>query len=163
MSDESFTIPTWMNWHALPVPLDHSFASAATPRKITPATPVPCRRCLHDTVQGQEVILLSYDPFLGDGPYRSKSPIFVHAEDCQEYGTAPDEDDTMPPQQRSMMLSIRGFDQQNMMVRAELLKDAEALRVCEEMLVGGGCEYIHIHYARYGCFVVKVERRRAEK
>ncbi|KAK0943067.1 hypothetical protein LTR48_004640 [Friedmanniomyces endolithicus] len=163
MSAEPFAIPTWMKWKALPVPLDPSFASAATSRKMTPAVSVPCRRCLHDTVQGQEVILLSYDPFLGDSPYRSRSPIFVHAEDCREYGTAPEEDDTMPLQQRSKLLSIRGFDKHNMMVRAELLEDAKALRMCEEMLVGGGCEYIHIHYARYGCFAVRVERRRAEK
>ncbi|KAK0362590.1 hypothetical protein LTR02_004568 [Friedmanniomyces endolithicus] len=159
MSDESFAIPTWMKWQALPVPLDPSFASAATSRKMTPAVSVPCRRCLHDTVQGQEVILLSYDPFLGDSPYRSRSPIFVHAEDCREYGAAPNEDNRMPLQQRSKLLSIRGFDEHNMMVRAELLEDAKALRMCEEMLVGGGCEYIHIHYARYGCFAVKVERQ----
>ena len=65
----------------------------------------------------------------------------------------------MPLQQRSKLLSIRGFDEHNMMVRAELLEDAKALRMCEEMLVGGGCEYIHIHYARYGCLAVKVERQ----
>ncbi|KAK1072441.1 hypothetical protein LTR33_010222 [Friedmanniomyces endolithicus] len=163
MLDESLTIPTWMKWKAIPVTLDPYFASAATSRTLTPTVSVPCRRCLHDTVQGQEVILLSYDPFFGDSPYRSRSPIFVHADGCHEYGTAPEDDDTMPLQQRSKLLSIRGFDQQNMMVRAELLEDAKALQMCEEMLMGGGCEYIHIHYARYGCFAVKVERRRAEE
>ena len=123
---------------------------------------VPCRRCLHDTSIGEEVMLVPYDPFFGDSPYRSRSPIFVHARDCSKYDQYQNGVGTVPPQQRSRLLSIRGFDKDHMMIRAELAEGVNALQICKEMLLGGEVVYIHLHYARYGCFAVKVEREVVE-
>ncbi|MCP5031930.1 MAG: DUF1203 domain-containing protein [Actinomycetia bacterium] len=42
----------------------------------------PCRQCLQDAQIGEELILVSYDPFGSDSPYRSASPIFLHRVEC---------------------------------------------------------------------------------
>ena len=42
----------------------------------------PCRQCLRDAEIGEEVILVSHDPFTASSPYRSASPIFIHREPC---------------------------------------------------------------------------------
>ena len=42
----------------------------------------PCRQCLRDAEIGEELILVSYDPFEQASPYRSASPIFLHCAPC---------------------------------------------------------------------------------
>ncbi|KAK3072492.1 hypothetical protein LTR53_006699 [Teratosphaeriaceae sp. CCFEE 6253] len=142
MANQDFTLPSWMRWQALPAPLEDGSLAASTARRMTPMQEAPCRRCLHDTVLGEEVILISYDPFLGDkdSPYHSRSPIFVHARDCTDVRDLDLRE--MPVQQQSRLLSIRGFNKEHMMTRAELAQGVEALRT-------------------HGCFAVKVGRQAA--
>lgn len=42
----------------------------------------PCRQCLRDAEVGEELVLVSYDPFRVDSPYRCASPIFLHRTPC---------------------------------------------------------------------------------
>ena len=60
--------------------------AAATVVRVADESPgYPCRQCLRDAEVGEELVLVSYDPFEGFGehsPYRSASPIFLHRDDC---------------------------------------------------------------------------------
>lgn len=114
----------------------------------------PCRRCLMDAEAGDEVYLLSYDPFLGDSPYRCASPIFVHKKQCTPYQGA-----EVPEQQRKRLLSVRAYDAGHMIVgHGDVLEGTKLEQTSEELLSDPAVEYIHVHNARPGCFAVRIER-----
>jgi len=99
------------------------------------------------------MLLLSYDPFLGDSPYSGPGRIFVHQKHCTPYqGTE------VPEQQRWRLLSVRAYNGQHMMVGSEVLHGSELEEVAGKMLGGTGVEYLHVHNAKPGCFAVRVER-----
>jgi hypothetical protein len=113
----------------------------------------PCRRCLTDGHVNEQMLLLSYDPFLGDSPYSGPGPIFVHKEPCAPYqGT------TVPEQQRRRLLSVRAYDSRHMMVSADVMEGSGLEEVALKMLEDKGVEYLHVHNAKPGCFAVRVER-----
>ena len=99
------------------------------------------------------MLLLSYDPFLGDSPYSGPGPIFVHQKHCAPYqGTE------VPEQQRRRLLSVRAYDGRHMMVGSDALQGSELEEVAGRMLGETGVEYLHVHNAKPGCFAVRVER-----
>jgi|GEM_PF-2606007 len=77
----------------------------------------PCRQCLRDAEIGDEMLLVSYDPFTASSPYRCASPIFIHSAPC-----APDDQDGLPVQLTCRTLSVRGFDDTAMMLDAALIE-----------------------------------------
>lgn len=127
---------------------------------VTGAVPIaveegsyPCRRCLTDAVPGDEVVLVSYDPFDSDSPYRCSSPVFVHAHACSVHvGT------TVPEQQRRRLLSVRSFDDAAMMIDADVVDGTDLEQVLERMFTDPHARYAHVHNARPGCFAVRVDR-----
>ncbi len=62
----------------------------------------PCRQCLRDAEVGEELVLVSHDPFDQDSPYRSASPIFLHLEPCE--GAVPSAE--LPSQLTGRQLSV---------------------------------------------------------
>ena len=160
-SENQYALPSWMLWEALPVALDRDVMSNQMATRATPTQEVPCRRCLHDITVGDEVVLMSYDPFLGRSPYTSSSPIYIHGKECEKYDQDELDNAEMPLQQRGRLLSVRGFNKDHFMIRTELATGPEVLDVCREMLTSeGDVEYIHLHYAQHGCFAVKVGRKK---
>jgi hypothetical protein len=115
----------------------------------------PCRRCLRDAGPGDELLLVSYDPFLGDSPYRQAGPIFVHVRAC-----SPDPLDLVraPEQLLRRQLSVRGFDAAHRQVVTTVIDGAEIELVSRSMLSNPSVTYLHVHNAAPGCFAVRVER-----
>ncbi len=114
------------------------------------------------------MVLLSYDPFLGDSPYRQAGPIYVHVEpECTMAilggitapGDEKDGGDLVPEQLRRRMLSLRAFDGRHMMVgTAVVLGDELVVAVRKLCVEGDGVEYVHVHFAGPGCFAVRIDR-----
>jgi hypothetical protein len=102
------------------------------------------------------MLLLSYDPFLGNSPYSGPGPIFVHQEHCTPYqGTK------VPEQQRRRLLSLRAYNDQHMMVGSEVVQGSELEEAAGKMFEGTEVEYLHVHNAKPGCFAVRLERAQA--
>ena len=114
----------------LPAPLpDAASLPPAAVREIVADEPdaYPCRRCLTDALPGERLLLLSYDPFTGDSPYRQPGPIFVHERDC-----APDLDLTEVPEQLTRRrLSLRSFDTEHLMLGGEVVDGVGLEPPCE--------------------------------
>jgi hypothetical protein len=145
-------IASSLKWVPLPAPLSTSQPGTIT-ITVDSENSYPCRRCLTDGQINESMLLLSYDPFLGDSPYSGPGPIFVHQEHCTPYqGTK------VPEQQRRRLLSVRAYDGRHMMVGSEVLQGSELEEVAGRMLDGTGVEYLHVHNAKPGCFAVRVER-----
>ncbi len=56
------------------------------------------------------------------------------------------------------MLSVRAFDDNGMMVGAELV-DGRALEgVISELLADKQAAYLHAHFAKRGCYAARIDR-----
>lgn len=114
----------------------------------------PCRQCLRDADIGDELILVSHDPFSSSSPYRSASPIFIHRDDCG----VPDMTGEMPSQLTVRQLSVRAFDPDEMMIDAEVIDGTELQATIESMFADARAEMLHVHNAQRGCYAVRVDR-----
>lgn len=108
----------------------------------------PCRISLDDIAPGGWALLLNYEHQPAETPYRSRHAIFV-----QEGADAPfDRVGEVPPALRRRTLSLRTFDAAHRMIDADVVEGREVERLLVPMLLRRGAAYVHIHYARRGCF-----------
>ena len=157
-------IPPTMHWHPLPAALDVG-THATIPTKLVDVTAenaggLPCRKCLTNGQLGQKMLLLSYDPFLGDSPYRQHGPIFVHSEpkcELAEFPTGVEVD--VPEQQRKWdRLAVRAFDEKHMMIGFDVVAGKDLVERAERFFSETESEYLHVHYAAPGCFAVRIDK-----
>jgi hypothetical protein len=114
----------------------------------------PCRQCLRDAEVGDELVLVSYDPFDIDSPYRCASPIFLHRHDCRDrVDTAP-----VPDQLARRRLSVRTFDAEAMMVDGRVIEGSDLADILAELLAAPAADRVHIHNAGPGCFAAVAHR-----
>lgn len=114
----------------------------------------PCRRCLTDAQVGEALLLTSADPFETDSAYRSRSPIYLHADGCPgaDYST------TLPPIVFQRLQAVRAYDAGAMMLSAELAEGSELEDLITGLLANPDVSYLHVHNALPGCFNFRVER-----
>ena len=115
----------------------------------------PCRRCLQDASPGEEVDLIAYDPFPANAvtPYRGLGPIFVHVDDCAMFDGG-----SVPARQLQRSLAVRAYDENHMMMAAEVIDGNRLEEVCGGMLADEKARYVMAYNAKPGCFAFKVER-----
>lgn len=113
----------------------------------------PCRQCLRDAEIGEELILVSHDPFQNDSPYRSASPIFLHRTPCQPASTA-----ELPLQLTRRQLSVRSFDDKEMMIDAKVIDGTNLAETLDVFFSKSSTARVHVHNAERGCWATDVER-----
>jgi hypothetical protein len=59
---------------------------------------------------------------------------------------------------RSRLLSVRAFDSKGMMQTADVVPGTAIENAIEEMFGNTAVEYLHVHYAKPGCFAARVDR-----
>ena len=149
--------------HALPVepfaadfPLDDEALRARGIRRVVaddrPA--YPCRVSLQDAVEGDRLLLLPYLHHDVDTPYRASGPIYV-----REAATrAMPEVNEVPALLRSRLLSLRAYDARGMMVWADVLPGSELEAGIAQLFALERSAYLHVHYAKPGCYACRVDR-----
>jgi len=115
----------------------------------------PCRRCLRDAVPGDRLALTAYDPFTVRSPYAGKGPVFVHADGCEPFASAPGE---VSEQVGGRVLSIRAYDRDAMLTEASVLEGERFRERATELLGDPEVEFLHVHFAGPGCFAFRVDR-----
>jgi len=115
----------------------------------------PCRQCLHDAEIGEELILVSHDPFSASSPYRCASPIFLHRHDCGPY----EQSNQLPEQLTRRQLSVRAFDNEAMMIDAAIIDGQTLLGTIERLLDNPSVASLHVHNAIRGCWATTVSRQ----
>jgi hypothetical protein len=119
----------------------------------------PCRQCLRDAEIGEELILVSYDPFEhsdSSSPYRSTSPIFLHREPCTPY--SPVDEPSLPEQLTCRTLSVRAFAADEMMLDAAIIQGTSLASTIDGLLANEAVHHLHVHNASRGCFAARVDR-----
>ena len=132
--------------------------ASATVVRVADATPgYPCRQCLRDADVGEELVLVSYDPFEGFGersPYRSASPVFLHRHDCSDQLDR----SRIPDQLARRHLSVRAFDSGAMMLDGKVIDGADLAATISALFAIDGVARVHVHNAGPGCFAAAVVR-----
>ena len=115
---------------------------------------LPCRISLATAEIGDEVILLNYEHQQGISPFRASHAIYVR-EGVEQARPAIGE---VPELFMSRMLSLRAFDDRAMIVAAELSEGRELAPALAELLAAPRAAYVHIHFAKYGCYAARADR-----
>ena len=113
----------------------------------------PCRISLTDARKGDEVILTHFEHHAVASPFRASHAIYVRRDE-QRFDAV----DEIPPMLRSRLLSVRAFDADAMLVDADVVPGAELHTLIERQFAIACVSYLHIHFARPGCYAARVDR-----
>ena len=114
----------------------------------------PCRVSLQDAVEGERLLLLPHLHHDVDTPYRASGPIYVREAAAQAQPAI----DEVPALLRSRLLSLRAYDARGMMVWADVLPGSELEAGIAQLFELERVEYLHLHYAKPGCYACRVDR-----
>ncbi len=133
---------------------DTDLAQVGAVRRIADSKPgFPCRISLTDAEIGDEVVLINFEHLPTDSPYRSRHAIYIRRDE-QRF----DANDEVPAMLRSRLLSVRAFDDAGMMVGADVVDGTELETVIAAQFENARTRYLHIHFAKPGCFAARVDR-----
>ena len=114
----------------------------------------PDRIELREAAPGEAVLLVNYLHQPAATPYRSCHAIYVLEGARQRY----DRINEVPALFRPRLMSVRAFDQDDMMVDADITPGTNVERLIERLLADPRTAYLHAHYAKYGCFAAHIAR-----
>jgi Protein of unknown function (DUF1203) len=114
----------------------------------------PCRISLADAPVGEEVLLLPFAHQDSRSPYRASGPIFVRRGQAAAARIV----NELPAYLTLRPLSVRAYDAADEMVDADVVDGAEAAPLIERYLARNDVAYLHIHFARRGCFACRIDR-----
>ena len=154
-----------MNFHVTGLPLsqfaplfsltDQELAARDAIRVVSDGrSGYPCRVSLQDSPAGERLILVNYEHLAVASPYRSRHAIYIR-EAAKEAELDVNE---VPALFRSRLLSLRAFDAKGMMKAADVVPGTAIENLIEELFVDTAVEYVHVHYAKPGCYAARVDR-----
>lgn len=114
----------------------------------------PCRISLADANIGDSLILVNFEHQPTPSPYRSSHAIFINESSREQVFF----DDELPAALQRRLLSIRAFDAQGHMHDADIVNGVEADSLVRQMLSARKTAYLHVHYAKRGCFAACIDR-----
>ena len=118
------------------------------------ATGYPCRVSLTHAAPGDELILLSFEHQSAHSPYCASGPIFVRRAATAAFDAV----NTIPEPVRVRLLSLRAYDAADLIVEADVVDGALVETLIEKFFQREDVVYLHVHYARRGCFACRVDR-----
>jgi hypothetical protein len=124
-------------------------------RVIADGRPVyPCRVSLEDAGEGEALLLLPHEHHPVETPYRASGPIYVRQIATQAQPAI----GAVPALLRSRLISLRGYDARGMMVWADVRPGTELEAGIAELFALERVDYLHLHYAKPGCYACRVAR-----
>lgn len=114
----------------------------------------PCRVSLRDAEIGETVALVNYEHLSVRSPYRSSHAVFVRQGAVE---ARPDVGE-IPESLRLRVLSLRAFDENGMMVDADIVHGREVEPALQRLLGCDSVDFVHIHNAKPGCYAACARR-----
>jgi hypothetical protein len=115
----------------------------------------PCRVTLEDAQPGETVLLLNYEHQPAPTPFRAAHAIYVR-ERAREFRRCVGE---LPGAlARRQHVSLRAFDDQNIMFDAEVCAGAELEGAIARLFARPEAAYLHAHAAGMGCYLARIDR-----
>ncbi len=127
-------------------------------RVVADASPgYPCRVSLADAAPGETLLLLPFAHLESDSPFRASGPIYVRAGVPSAVPPA----GTVPPMFRARLLSVRAYDAAGMLRAGDVTEGAALEAKLAELLADPTVAFVHLHAARNGCYLGRVDRAAA--
>ena len=117
-------------------------------------TSFPCRVSMAHAAPGEELILLSFEHQGARSPYRAAGPVFVRKAATRAFDAV----NVIPESVRTRLLSVRAYDAQDLIVDAEVVDGSVLEPLIEKLLASEDVAYLHLHYARRGCYACRIDR-----
>ena len=133
---------------------DEALAARGALRVVADDARMPCRVSMAHAELGEELLLLNHAHQTANTPYRSTHAIYVRRVADRAFDAV----DTVPEVMASRLLAVRAFDQQHMMVDADVSEGTDAAALIERLLANLQASYLQAHYARRGCYAGRIER-----
>jgi hypothetical protein len=114
----------------------------------------PDRVEVRDLEPGETALLLNFTHQPAITPFRSSHAIFVREGAAKAYEAI----GTLPNVLRMRLLSLRAFDDADMMIDADVVHGSEAVAAIDRFIGNPQVAYIHAHAAEWGCYLARVER-----
>jgi hypothetical protein len=113
----------------------------------------PCRLCLGDSKEAEDLILLSYQPLDDTNPYAEIGPIFIHPYDCTPYRAQ-----AFPPDFLERELVVRAYNTDGRITDATVSAPGEAENAVATFLASDDVAEVHVRSRAYTCFLFKAVR-----
>ncbi len=135
---------------------DEQLAERGAKRYVADRKPgFPCRVSLEDAEPGERLVLVPFVHQPAESPYRAAGPVFVREGARQATPQA----DEVPALLRSRLLSVRAYDADSLMVEADVVEGRELEALVARLFASARVSYLHVHFAKPGCFACRVDRR----
>lgn len=125
----------------------------------------PCRVSLKPFKPGVDKrLLLSHSPFAINNAFNQPGPIFIHAEDAEEYADVYRFPPEIKADKQHFPLTLIGYNTQQMMVYTEMVgnKDVDEL-IVEIFNNQPQVAWMHAHNAEACCYICTIERVRPDE
>jgi DNA-binding Lrp family transcriptional regulator len=134
---------------------DEELASDGVKRYVADTKPgFPDRVEMRDGEPGEIFLLINHVCQPANTPYRATHAIFVREGAEQTF----DQIDEVPEVMRVRLMSLRAYDEEDMMVDADVVDGMELESVIERFFSNPQVAYIHAHNAKRGCFSGQIDR-----
>jgi hypothetical protein len=120
----------------------------------------PCRHCLKNIGDGEELLVFAYRPFPDLQPYAETGPVFLHKIPCQRYAAT----EVVPPVlTTSPDFILRGYGDNNRIVygTGAVTAIGEIPAYAERLLDRPDIAYVHVRSARNNCFQCRIDKEKA--
>jgi len=134
---------------------DEELARHNARRYIADSKPgFPDRVEIRDAEPGESVLLVNYQHQPAETPYRASHAVFIREGAEAVY----DRTGEVPPALAGRLISLRAFDQDHMIVDADVADGAALEPLIQRLLADPKVAYLHAHYAKRGCYAARIER-----
>ncbi len=134
---------------------DAALRARGTRRVVADApSAFPERVEMRDAEPGETLLLVNHVHQPAASPYRASHAVYVF----EHPRTTFDAVDQIPEVLRRRTISLRAFDDDGMIVCAELCAGERIEASIDALLADASVSYLHAHYATYGCFACRVDR-----
>ena len=122
--------------------------------RVTQKPGTPCRISLADAEVGETVLLVNYEHQPAETPFRASHAIFLRPGAPQAQPAAGE----VPEVFHTRLISVRAFDGDDMMIDADVVEGTTLGPAIEAAFADPSVAYLHLHYAKPGCFAASVRR-----
>ena len=100
------------------------------------------------------MLLFTYQPFVGNGPYAVPSPFFLHAHPCSRYAPTSE----IPALVRSGLRAVGSYDAGDSLLDGDVIPGATIESAIDRLFEDGRADYLHVYSATAGRFTCRVDR-----
>lgn len=134
---------------------DAALVAAGARRYLVDHSPgFPDRVEVRDLEPGETALLVNFTHQPAGNPYRASHAVFVREGATDAYDAA----NEIPRVIRIRTISLRAFDDDHMLVDADLVEGRDMEGAIARMFGDQRIAYLHAHYAKPGCYAARIDR-----